>query len=851
MRTMTFQTCLENAIRDKRLTQKQEEGIYNRYAELVPYFRSMTDVVDAEMAAANRAVKEFDAERLRKKFNFLQQRKIQQNIQDYFASYDGGNNYGNAAKALIERDYISKFPGLANWAESVQKMLMTKMDEALAQFGIRSQKQLLTNQMGNPKLLKDMVREVFGEDTGNATAKELAKAWKDTAEIARLRFNRAGGNIAKKADWGLSQIHDSVAIRKIGMVEWKKFITDNNLLDVTRMYSSRTGSQILPSELDGILTEVYQNIVTDGWSKRKPSGKYVGKSQLANRYQDHRFLQFRNADAWMMYQEKFGDTNPFANMLHYVDKMSKDIASLEILGPNPNATLNYVEGLVKAKAAENIGTAAQKTDFMQKADSDIRYFRDMYDIYTGTANIPMNNTAANFFKSIRSGLQSIQLGAAALSAIGDLNTQRIAAQMAGLPVNRLMKRIVSNLNPANFEGNAKFAIRSGLHMEAWANIGNTQARFYGEVAGSELASRLSSSVMRASGLEAWTQANRHAFGLEFMAHLADNIDKPFAEIDGPLKNVLSRYGLDGENWDLIRQSPLHMWEGQGYLRPDEIRLADHMPDALTGERLATQMLEMIVTETNYAVPTTTIKTKAMLGGATRPGTFVGELIRSGAMYKNYAVTVLGNNLMRMAHDKTITRNLLGMELSPKAARATYMIDYLIGATAVGAVALQLKEMVKGRDPRAMDTASFWGASMLQGGALGIFGDFLFSDTNRYGAGLAETIAGPVVSLGNDIKKLTVGNIYEAAQGKDTNIARESISFVGKYAPYSSLWYAGLGFRRMMIENLMLWADPDSIDSLRRQEQKYHKETGQDFWWRPGQTFPDRAPAIGSETLLTQ
>ena len=85
-------------------------------------------------------------------------------------------------------------------------------------------------------------------------------------------------------------------------------------------------------------------------------------------------------------------------------------------------------------------------------------------------------------------------------------------------------------------------------------------------------------------------------------------------------------------------------------------------------------------------------------------------------------------------------------------------------------------MSKGRDPRPMEGPEFWGAAFLQGGGLGIYGDFLFSDVNRFDRGLAETIAGPVVGFADDVRKLTIGNVTQAIKGEDTNAASEFINF---------------------------------------------------------------------------
>ena len=81
---------------------------------------------------------------------------------------------------------------------------------------------------------------------------------------------------------------------------------------------------------------------------------------------------------------------------------------------------------------------------------------------------------------------------------------------------------------------------------------------------------------------------------------------------------------------------------------------------------------------------------------------------------------------------------------------------------------------------------FSGAAMLQGGGLAIYGDFLFSDVNRYDRGMAETMAGPVVSAMNDARKLTIGNAIEFVQGEETKAGKEAIYFARRYTPGGTL-----------------------------------------------------------------
>jgi hypothetical protein len=71
----------------------------------------------------------------------------------------------------------------------------------------------------NPGMTRDLVAEIFAMGKGgskNPIAQQGAKAWLDTIEGMRTRFNDAGGDVGK-LDYGyLPQPHDSARIREAG-----------------------------------------------------------------------------------------------------------------------------------------------------------------------------------------------------------------------------------------------------------------------------------------------------------------------------------------------------------------------------------------------------------------------------------------------------------------------------------------------------------------------------------------------------------------------------------------------------------------------------------------------------------
>ena len=185
-----------------------------------------------------------------------------------------------------------------------------------------------------------------------------------------------------------------------------------------------------------------------------------------------------------------------------------------------------------------------------------------------------------------------------------------------------------------------------------------------------------------------------------------------------------------------------------------------------------------------------------------------------------------------------------MNLKGKFNKAQYMADWFIGMTVMGALAIQIKQMSAGKDPQDMNAPSFLGKSYISRWWFRYFWRFLNSSISRAGGDLGTTLGGPVVGLIDDFLELTVGNIGELAEGRNTNAGKELVRFIARYAPGSSLWYSRLAFERLVLDQLQLQIDPKARKRFREKQRRIYREYNQKYWWKPGKTTPSRPPNIG-------
>lgn len=820
---MSLNICIPELIAQGKIPKGKGAEAQRRYEALLNQYDQQMGGAAAEARATGEVLKLLERDALQKKRQMLAQVKAQQAIVTAMNGYNGGRKEGapidpHAAEALFDRDGRATYANVDGRRMAIRGRAHAMLDRLLAEHSRN-----LIGRVRHRAQLDAIVRELFGQDSGNLAAKEMADAWSRTAEMLRQRFNAAGGAIGKIEKWGLPQAHDSLAVRKAGWEAWRDAILPR--LDREAMINRETGLPFTDAALEKTLRETFDTIRSDGWNRREP-GSPVGKGAIANSRSDPRFLIFRSADDWMAYQADFGAGTAFDAMMGHIDDMSREIAMMEILGPNPNATVQWVKDSLSKSAALH---AAPDSKAIEAAYAGTKRVDRLWNELTGASMRPESRKIALGFSALRSLQTAAKLGSAMLSAVTDLAFQGSTRAYNGLPAASMIRDYVRLFRPGSIE-DQKLAVRLGLIAEEWSQRSAAQGRYLNEELTGEVSRRLAEGVLRVSGLSRWTQAGRWAFGMEFLGHITDQLGKSFDRLDAPLRRTLERNGIDAAAWGKLRTTPLEADRGVKWLKPENVA------DRELGDRL----LSMILQETDFAVPTADLRTRAMMNSVAPRGTWIGEIVRSALLFKSFGISMLIKQQQRL------------MEQSAGNAMR-YAGGLVISTTLMGALAMELKAIAGGKDPLPVTdrpfwneqkgeferSPGFWGAAMLQGGGFGIFGDFLSSTENRFGGGLGQTMAGPLAQDADALIDIATSKkpVWSAAK------------FARSQLPGGSLWYAKLAFDRLVTDQIREETDPDYRQAWRRME-RFAREQGTQYYWAPGEAMPDRAPdltAVAGET----
>lgn len=77
-----------------------------------------------------------------------------------------------------------------------------------------------------------------------------------------------------------------------------------------------------------------------------------------------------------------------------------------------------------------------------------------------------------------------------------------------------------------------------------------------------------------------------------------------------------------------------------------------------------------------------------------------------------------------------------------------------------------------------------------------------------------------------------------SEGKPTHFAAQELQDVKGFIPGGNMWYAKAAFDHMILQQVLESLSPGYLTTIRNRTMK---QTGQDYWWRPGDTLPERSP----------
>jgi hypothetical protein len=822
---MSFIECIAG----KSLSATQLQKLSDTYTELsTQYSKGMGDADAAALAAQN--IVAMEAKRLSDtKRSTIKQANTQALLrvkvdEAHAASTSAYGKLNGAAKFFTPKPSRAQIVGEMYErafirGETLFAEMAMQLEDAI---GVMGAKNLGFSQ--DHAMAKKVVRAVIDGD-GEGDIGQLAQSIRSTFEQINKMHNQAGG-IMGKLDNYYPQIHDGARISQVDFATWWK--ETEPLLDRDRMLDPDTGLPFTDSRLAEMAEYSYKDIVSNGMhsiNEAYKKGKTIvgGGGDIAGRRKHRRFFHFEDGDSFLAYNSKFGsgDTGLFDAVVSHVQGMSRDIGMMQILGPKSGSTSKMFDTWMGG----------------EKFDQKRKLTNGMYTVLSGAGGSQgYEHPLYRGVMGMQNIMRSAMLGGASISAISDAIFTKMAADKSGLGATR--SAMMDYFKSAANDAERKLVANSWQIAEMASHSGVSASRAF-DGTGTHRQGKtafLASFTNRASGLRAMTIAAGDALSLSLASDIAHyvNTKANWADLPADFRRSAMKHGLTENDWGVIKGvTPLKTEKGASFTTPEEVAKFN----VETARRLSDWDASLRYLATNSP----TLKMRALSTGAFfgdgSYGSFTRAMSSSFFMFKSFPVNMMMNYLM-----PALAQAAQG-NLPP-------LMTMAVGGTVFGAVALQAKQMVMGRDPRDMNDGSFWAAAAAQGGGLGLFGDYLFKDQGRFGRGFLSDLAGPMVGFGNDASRLVMGNFQGALVDDDFSTSKlwgDMTKFTQRYTPAASLWYARLALERGLFDTINKMGNDDFDNQARRVARKYQKEYGQKQYWKSGELLPQRAPDLSAAT----
>lgn len=660
---------------------------------------------------------------------------------------------------------------------------------------------------------------------------EIITKWQ---EAARLDANKAGAWVRKLPGYIARQGHDMMKIRAAGFEEWRNSILPK--LDASTFDGVADQEGFLRSVYDGLASGVHLSSEKPDWMKG-----FKGSQNVARKASQERVLHFKDGISWHEYNKQFGVGSLREAIFGGLESSARNTGLMRILGTNPENMLRYLEDTIAEGLKGDEKALRAFTDRKRSINNELKEVN-------GQTNIPGSTSLARFGSTTRAIDSTIKLGGAMISSFNDLASNALELRYQG---KNFMEALTESIHGRlkRYSAPEQKEILSSLGVYADSMRDEILQRFSGDVTMPGKVARLQRQFFKLNGLNWWTDASRNTTATMISHWLANNSDSAYGALDSNLKRALDLHGIGEPEWSIYSRMDLKGSEGRKFMTPDGIEsipdeaIAKYVSDrnvavndrsiANARDELSDKLRGYILDRVMVAMTEPGARTRAFMKQGTQPGTAEGELLRFIGQYKSFTSSFMQQALGREVFGRGYTPAKLGESRWGSVSNALFksgkgemvgLAQMFLWMTFFGYLSMQTKLMLKGQTPRPPDAKTFLAAAA-QGGGLGIFGDFLFGEANRFGNGPITSMAGPVAGNLDDVITL-----FQKARSGDAK-AGDAFRFAVDHTPFINLFWARPIMNYLFLNQLQESLTPGS---LHRYEQNIRKNQGNDFLVPPSE-----------------
>ena len=696
----------------------------------------------------------------------------------------------------------------------------------------------------NADIEKKVARVIWEVGSGReVTVKDkdivkLGKIINEFSETVRKKYNDHGANTENLPGWIVRQSHDPFALRNAvdvlnlknnknikeingtperNLAAWTDYILPK--LDQKKTFGNTDGS---PEAIDEFLSFAYNSLVKNQNQVVDGAGNSFGSRNLAETIGAKRVLHFKSSDDWFAYNAKFGGQSLREALFEGFNLAGRNIGMMSMLGSNPQKNF-----LKMADETMNILKRKKSQTQVDKIGSFIKpqggYAKFMAEV-DGSVNTINGFNAAKWSGITRAILSMAKLGGAVISAIADVHLYATELKWQGRSYVGGVAEALGRLGKIK---NSKLRIEIAEQLGFISDnlIYDVAARFSSGDNLNKQFTQIQRTFFKLNGLAWWTNSLKDGAMLGMGNYVAKQRNLSFNNLSVEFKRLITHFGINEKIWNIIRKMDVEKAEdGKEFFSARNIDLlSDGKIKEISGvekmskrqlniarDNLKTRVLGMFLDRSTFAVIEPDARTRGYLKQNLQAGTAPGEAMRFMAQFKAFPVAIM---------QKAIGRELAFSEAGRKYRALFGTAGLIVGSGIFGYISMTAKDLLKGKKPKDPMNKNTFFASMLQGGGLGIYTDFLFGKIQNNTSALA-TLAGPGLT---EITKVAAIFNY-ITKGEFSKAGKQGYLSIKENIPFLNLFYLKTAFDYAIGYQIMETLSPGY---LRRMEKRM-KDSGQEF-----------------------
>lgn len=586
---------------------------------------------------------------------------------------------------------------------------------------------------------------------------DVAKMMKKIQNKQLQDLGLGGADVTKAKNHIVKRHWDPEVMRNRGFGEWYEF--HKNDFDDAAYKELKDKSEAGKKKfLEGVFKKI-----TDGEHEPSVSADSFedfidvlrlirsGKKE-ASKFTGHLTLKFKDPERWYLSNKEWGQKTIAAQFYKSMRQTARSAGLMQKMGPDPDRFLELMKKRAQTMAKGNPKALAE-------FNSRLRSIDNLYKEAKGFSSIPGDDIIAKSAAAMRQHLSVQLLGNVWASTLPDAAATSIA-HMAGTGesmVGTYAKNIstffnkFTGLERLNAGKDVQLAVDhviANQFMEGSIDTmppamlernKNTANKFFGGL------SKFHRGMMNLTGLPRITNKGRDAVATVQATILGRNANKSLEQLHPRLQNTFNKYGIESKQWDVIRQAVKDYPGDRKILDPKmvaELPLdlfkgwKKNMSTELARREAEISLRNYLSDHANVFMRIPQLRSKSQMYQGFEAGTFWGEFARFFWQFKSFSYESI--NLARR-----INRS------NPRGSNAYMMGSFITHSIGLGALSIWASDLGANREMSEVN-ADFAVKALVRSGGFAMYGDVVFNDYDEYGRNFLKNIAGPGISLLDDM-----------------------------------------------------------------------------------------------------